>query len=51
MKHLKNAIDEKAKSIGDIPKNGRTHLMDTIPVTFSGNECMVCSNSGCHRTI
>ena len=35
MKHLKNAIDEKAKSIGDIPKNGRTHLMDAMPVTFS----------------
>ena len=35
MKHLKNAIDEKAKLIGDIPKNGRTHLMDAMPVTFS----------------
>ena len=35
MKHLKNTIDEKAKSIGDIPKNGRTHLMDAMPVTFS----------------
>ena len=35
MKHLRNAIDEKAKSIGDIPKNGRTHLMDAMPVTFS----------------
>ena len=35
MQHLKNTIDEKAKSIGDIPKNGRTHLMDAMPVTFS----------------
>ena len=35
MKRLKNAIDEKAKLIGDIPKNGRTHLMDAMPVTFS----------------
>ena len=35
MKHLRNAIDEKAKSIGDLPKNGRTHLMDAMPVTFS----------------
>ena len=34
MTHLKNIIDEKAKSIGDIPKNGRTHLMDAMPVTF-----------------
>ena len=35
MQHLTNMIDEKAKSIGDIPKNGRTHLMDAMPVTFS----------------
>ncbi len=35
MEHLKNVIDQKAKSIGDIPKNGRTHLMDAMPVTFS----------------
>ena len=35
MIHLKNSIDEKAKSIGDIPKNGRTHLMDAMPVTFA----------------
>ena len=35
MKHLISTIDEKAKSIGDIPKNGRTHLMDAMPVTFS----------------
>ena len=35
MKHLISTIDEKAKSIGDIPKNGRTHLMDAMPITFS----------------
>ena len=35
MRHLKNSIEEKAKSIGDLPKNGRTHLMDAMPVTFS----------------
>ena len=32
MRHLKNSIEEKAKSIGDLPKNGRTHLMDAMPV-------------------
>ena len=35
MRHLKNSIEEKAKSIGDVPKNGRTHLMDAMPITFS----------------
>ena len=35
MSHLKNSIEEKAKSIGDLPKNGRTHLMDAMPITFS----------------
>ena len=35
MRHLKNSIEEKAKSIGDLPKNGRTHLMDAMPITFS----------------
>ena len=35
MSHLKNTIDEKANSIGDVAKNGRTHLMDAMPVTFA----------------
>ena len=40
VKHLRNAIDEKAKAYVDIVKIGRTHLMDATPLTlgqeFSG---------------
>ncbi|MEI6736828.1 MAG: class II fumarate hydratase, partial [Actinomycetes bacterium] len=40
VKHLRDAIDEKAKAYADIVKIGRTHLMDATPLTlgqeFSG---------------
>jgi len=32
--HLQYAIEEKAQSFAGIVKNGRTHLMDAVPVTF-----------------
>lgn len=40
LKHLHEALDEKARAFADIVKIGRTHLMDATPVTlgqeFSG---------------
>jgi fumarate hydratase class II len=40
VKHLRDAIDEKAKAYVDVVKIGRTHLMDATPLTlgqeFSG---------------
>ena len=32
--HLKATIDRRAKELSDVPKTGRTHLMDAMPVTF-----------------
>jgi fumarate hydratase, class II len=34
LKHLAKTIDKKAKSLKDITKTGRTHLMDAMPVRF-----------------
>ncbi|WP_110665607.1 class II fumarate hydratase [Salinicola halophilus] len=33
--HLKSSIDDKAKSLDDVVKTGRTHLMDAMPVRMS----------------
>ncbi|WP_288129480.1 class II fumarate hydratase [Microbulbifer sp.] len=32
--HLQYAIEQKAQSVSGVVKNGRTHLMDAVPVTF-----------------
>ncbi len=34
LEHLRKALDEKAASLEDVVKTGRTHLMDAMPVTF-----------------
>ena len=34
LQHLCATIESKAKKLEDIPKTGRTHLMDAMPVTF-----------------
>lgn len=34
LKHLRKALDRKAKKLADVPKTGRTHLMDAMPITF-----------------
>lgn len=34
LKHLQKVIDRKAKKLADVPKTGRTHLMDAMPITF-----------------
>lgn len=34
LKHLRKVIDRKAKKLADVPKTGRTHLMDAMPITF-----------------
>ncbi len=34
LKHLQRVIDRKARKLADVPKTGRTHLMDAMPVTF-----------------
>lgn len=45
VKHLRSALDEKAKQFKDIVKIGRTHLMDAVPMTlgqeFSGYVAML----------
>jgi fumarate hydratase, class II len=33
--HLRKAIDRKARSLGNVTKTGRTHLMDAMPLTFA----------------
>ncbi|WP_116645315.1 class II fumarate hydratase [Salinivibrio sp. HTSP] len=33
--HLRDALQEKKQSVGDIVKTGRTHLMDAMPVTMA----------------
>ncbi len=32
--HLKATLDRRAKELKKVPKTGRTHLMDAMPVTF-----------------
>ncbi|WP_329740605.1 class II fumarate hydratase [Dyella sp. A6] len=34
LKHLRQTILRRARSLGKVPKTGRTHLMDAMPVTF-----------------
>ncbi|WP_266181716.1 class II fumarate hydratase [Dyella humicola] len=34
LKHLKRTIDRRARELRNVPKTGRTHLMDAMPVTF-----------------
>ncbi|WP_049622856.1 class II fumarate hydratase [Frateuria defendens] len=34
LKHLKKVIDKRARELRNVPKTGRTHLMDAMPVTF-----------------
>jgi len=34
LQHLVHVLDEKARSLADVVKTGRTHLMDAMPVTF-----------------
>jgi len=34
LKHLKRTIDKRARELRNVPKTGRTHLMDAMPVTF-----------------
>jgi len=34
LKHLKRVIDRRASELRNVPKTGRTHLMDAMPVTF-----------------
>jgi fumarate hydratase, class II len=34
LKHLKKAIDKRARQLAKVAKTGRTHLMDAMPVTF-----------------
>lgn len=34
LKHLKRTIDRRASELRNVPKTGRTHLMDAMPVTF-----------------
>ncbi|TAL83053.1 MAG: class II fumarate hydratase [Rhodanobacter sp.] len=34
LKHLRKTIDKRARELRRIPKTGRTHLMDAMPITF-----------------
>jgi fumarate hydratase, class II len=34
LRHLKKAIDKRARELRNTPKTGRTHLMDAMPITF-----------------
>ena len=34
LKHLRKAIDRRARELKNVPKTGRTHLMDAMPITF-----------------
>jgi fumarate hydratase class II len=34
LKHLRTAIDKRARELRKVVKTGRTHLMDAMPVTF-----------------
>jgi fumarate hydratase, class II len=35
LKHLRTTITRRGKSLGNITKTGRTHLMDAMPLTFA----------------
>ncbi len=35
IKHLRAAIDRRARSLGKVTKTGRTHLMDAMPLTMA----------------
>ncbi len=35
LKHLRKAIDGRARAFGKVVKTGRTHLMDAMPLTFA----------------
>ncbi len=34
LRNLKSAIDRRARELGRVPKTGRTHLMDAMPLTL-----------------
>ncbi|BDU21297.1 class II fumarate hydratase [Dyella sp. GSA-30] len=34
LKHLRKTIDKRARELKNVPKTGRTHLMDAMPITF-----------------
>ena len=34
LKHLQRVLDRRARQLKKIPKTGRTHLMDAMPITF-----------------
>jgi fumarate hydratase class II len=34
LKHLRRTIERRARSLARVPKTGRTHLMDAMPLTF-----------------
>ncbi|MGN2244270.1 class II fumarate hydratase [Frateuria sp. GZRR33] len=34
LRHLQKAIDKRSRELKNVPKTGRTHLMDAMPVTF-----------------
>ena len=34
LRHLKKTIERRARELRNVPKTGRTHLMDAMPVTF-----------------
>ena len=35
LRHLRKVLEQKADTLKDVVKTGRTHLMDAMPVTFS----------------
>jgi fumarate hydratase class II len=35
LKHLRTTITRRGKSLGNVTKTGRTHLMDAMPLTFA----------------
>ena len=43
LSHLQETLEQKATSLSDIVKTGRTHLMDAMPVTF-GQELSAWAN-------
>ncbi|HET8555578.1 MAG TPA: class II fumarate hydratase, partial [Rhodanobacteraceae bacterium] len=34
LKHFKKVIDKRSRQLAKVPKTGRTHLMDAMPITF-----------------
>ncbi len=34
LKHLQRVLDRRARELKKVPKTGRTHLMDAMPITF-----------------